>query len=65
MTRKSRIAAALMAGAVLAYRAALPPDSLPLLVGAVALGAAVYLGAALALDPTIRAEVQGLARAVL
>ena len=59
------LAAGLMAGAVLAYRAVLPLDSLPLLVGAVALGATVYLGAALALDPTIRAEVAGLARAVL
>ena len=54
-----------MAGAVLAYRAVLPLDSLLLLVGAVGLGAAVYLGAVLALDPTIRAEVAGLARAVL
>jgi O-antigen/teichoic acid export membrane protein len=58
-------AAALMAGAVLAYRAVLPPDSLPILIGAVALGAAVYLGAVLALDPTIRAEVAGLVQAIL
>jgi hypothetical protein len=54
-----------MAAAVLAYRLVLPPDSLPLLIGAVALGAAVYLGVVLRLDPTIRAEVEGLARAVL
>lgn len=59
------LAAGLMAGAVVAYRALVPPDSLPLLVGAVVLGAAVYLGAVLALDPTIRSEVAGLARALL
>ncbi len=59
------LAAALMAGAVLAYRAVLPPDSLPILIGAVVLGAAVYLGAVLALDPTIRGEVAGLVQAVL
>lgn len=59
------LAAALMAGAVLAYRVVLPPDSLPLLVGAVVLGAAVYLGAVLTLDPMIRAEVAGLARALV
>ena len=59
------LGAALMAGAVLAYRAVLPPDSLPILIGAVVLGAAVYLGAVLGLDPTIRAEVDGLIRAIL
>ncbi|MEN6518585.1 MAG: polysaccharide biosynthesis C-terminal domain-containing protein [Methanospirillum sp.] len=59
------LGAALMAVAVLAYRAVLPPDSLLLLVGAVVLGATVYLGAVLALDPSIRAELTGLARAVL
>ncbi len=59
------LAAALMAGAVLAYRVVLPPDSLPILIGAVVLGAAVYLGAVLALDPTIRAEVAGLVQAIL
>lgn len=59
------LAAALMAGAVLAYRVVLPPDSLPLLVGAVVLGAAVYLGAVLTFDPMIRAEVAGLARALV
>jgi O-antigen/teichoic acid export membrane protein len=59
------LAAALMAGAVLAYRAVLPPDSLPILVGAIALGAAVYLGAVLAIDPTIRDEVAGLVQALL
>ena len=59
------LAAMLMAGAVLAYRAVLPPDSLPILIGAVVLGAAVYLGVVLRLDPTIRAEVDGLVRALL
>jgi O-antigen/teichoic acid export membrane protein len=62
--RAIALAAVLMAGAVLAYRAVLPPDSLPILIGAVALGAAVYLGAVLAIDPTIRAEVTGLVQAV-
>ena len=54
-----------MAGAVLAYRVVLPPDSLAILVGAVVLGAAVYLGAVLRFDPTIRDEVASLVQALL
>jgi hypothetical protein len=54
-----------MAVAVLVYRALLPPDSLPILVGAVVLGAAVYVGSVLAPDPSVRAEVAGLVKALL
>ncbi|KAF5047344.1 Polysaccharide biosynthesis protein [anaerobic digester metagenome] len=57
--------AALMAMVVLAIRALVPPVNLPIAVGTVALGAGVYLAAVLALDPSIRAEVGGLARAVI
>jgi O-antigen/teichoic acid export membrane protein len=59
------LGAALMAGTVLAYRVVLPPDSLPILIGAVVLGAAVYFGAVLGFDPTIRAEIDGIMRAIL
>lgn len=58
-------AAGLMAGVVLAARAVSPIGSVTALVVVVALGAGTYLAAALALDPTIRAELAGLARAIL
>lgn len=56
--------AALMAVVVLALRAVIPPVSLPIAIGIVALGAGVYFATVLALDPSIRTEVSGLVRAL-
>ena len=59
------VSAALMVVVVVALRTVAAPTSLVFTAGIVALGAGVYLAAVLSLDPSIRAEVTGLARVVI